>query len=305
MIDVTCIGDINVDIVTSKIGDVPPRDSQILVEDMGLSSGGCCANFSKALSRLGAEVRFIGRVGDDLFGDFVRQSMEGIDLRLSVGGKTGITVAIAFDVDSRSFITFPGSNSELSFGDIDLDLIEGRCLHVASFFLQGLREKTKELIDFAHSRDMFVSFDTGWDPRGWSGEDKKIVEDVLGGVDVFFPNLAEGEAITGSGDKKTICDELLDLGTRIVALKCGKDGSFIATKDDYFFVPAFKVDAVDTTGAGDVFDAGLIYGYLEGWDLEKVGRFASAAAALSTRGRGSGNYPVRVEVEQLMSELNP
>lgn len=298
--EVTSIGDINVDVITSKIGDMPGRDSQILVHSVEFSSGGCAANFAKALSRLGTPVRFVGRVGDDFFGNFLRSGFGDVDLRLSVGDRTGVTVGITFEDDTRSFLTYPGSNSGLTVDGIDLELIEGRCLHIASFFLQGLRENTKEILDFAHGRGMITSFDTGWDPGGWSSADRDLVKDVLPGVDLFFPNVKEGRAITGVGDERTICRRLLDLGLKLVALKCGKKGCCIASEDAYSFVPSFRVDSVDTTGAGDVFDAAFVYGFLKDWDLERIGRFANAAAALSTTGYGTQQYPTLEDVEKLL-----
>ncbi len=298
--EVTSIGDINVDIITTKLKDMPQRDSQIIAPEIRLSSGGCAANFAKAISKLGTTVRFIGKVGEDVFGDFLRNNFNGVDLRLLTGSKTGITVAITFDDETRSFITYPGSNSELRIEDIDFSLIEGKCLHIASFFLQGLRENTSEIIDYAHDNKMVVSFDTGWDPGGWSGEDTELVKNILHNVDIFFPNIKEGKAITGAKDERDICKELLDLGPEIIGLKCGKMGCYVAARDEIYSIPPFGVETIDTTGAGDVFDAAFILGYLRNWDLEKTGRFANAAAALSTMGYGTERYPTEGEIRRLL-----
>jgi len=298
--EVTSIGDINVDIITTKLKDMPQRDSQVIAPEIALSSGGCAANFAKAVGKLGTKTRFIGKVGEDVFGDFLRGNFNGVDLRLLTGSKTGITVAITFEDDTRSFITYPGSNSELRVGDIDFNLIKGKCLHIASFFLQGLREDTSKILNYAHDNKMMVSFDTGWDPRGWSDEDTKLVKNILQNVDIFFPNIREGGAITGARDNEDICKKLLDLGPEIIALKLGKLGCCIATRDESYPIPPFKVETIDTTGAGDVFDAAFIFGYLKNWDLEKTGRFANAAAALSTTGYGTERYPSEGEVDKLL-----
>jgi len=288
--DVTSIGDINLDAITSKLKELPEKDSQRVVSDLSLSSGGCAANFAKAMSRLGLETRFIGKVGDDVIGEFLRNSMEGVDLVISKGKKTGITFAMVFEDDTRSFVTYPGSNGEFTIDDINLDLIEGKYLHVGSFFLQGLRKDTKKVLDHGHGKGMSTSFDTGWDPAGWGKDDVKLVREILKDVDIFFPNLKEGEAITGAKGKENVCEELLALGPEIIALKLGSEGSYIATKDEKISIPPAKADVVDTTGAGDVFDASFVYGHSKGWDLEKSGRFANAAAALSTRDYGSNGY---------------
>jgi len=300
ILDVTSVGDVNVDVVSAKIKKMPERDSQVLVSGVGMSSGGCAANFAKAYAAFGGRARLIGKVGDDSFGKFVREELKGVDLRLSRGTRTGVTMGITFSDDSRTFLTYPGANSELTIKDVDLRLIEGKCLHVASFFLQGLRGNTKRLIDHAHKKRMLVSFDTGWDPAGWSKADKALVKSVLEGVDIFFPNLREGEAITGVKGEKNVGQKLLDLGPKIVVLKNGKHGAYAASQNEFIFIPAYKVKAVDTTGAGDVFDAGFVFGRLRGWGLEKSGKFASAAAALSTLAYGSRGYPTKKEALGLL-----
>ena len=298
--DVTSIGDINLDAITSKLKELPEKDSQMVVSDMSLSSGGCAANFAKAINRLGLETRFIGKVGDDVIGEFLRNSMDNVELVLSKGKKTGITFAMVFEDNTRSFVTYPGSNGEFTIENVDFDLIEGKYLHVGSFFLQGLREDTKKVLDHAHGRGMSTSFDTGWDPAGWCKEDITLVREILKGVDIFFPNLKEGEAITGAKGREKVCEELLALGPQIIALKLGSEGSYIANGKERISIPPTKVDVVDTTGAGDVFDASFVYGHSKGWDLEKVGKFANAAAALSTRDYGSNGYPAPDDVNSIL-----
>ena len=274
-----------------------------------MSSGGCAANFANAISRLGLRTRFIGKLGNDIFGKFVRKSLEGddgdgIDLRVVRGNKTGVTFALTFEDNTRSFITYPGSNRELSIDDINLDLIEGRYLHIASFFLQGLRENTTKIVNYAHDKGMVTSFDTGWDPSGWSEKDTELVRNVLKDVDIFFPNLREAEAITNLPDREKdrdkTCDKLLDLGPEIIALKMGSSGSYIATTDEKVLIEPFGVNVVDTTGAGDVFNAAFIFGHFNGWNLKKTGRFANAAAALSTTGYGTEKYPLVRDVNRFM-----
>ncbi len=292
--DVTSVGDVNVDILSSAIKDYPARDGQELVDGIYMSTGGCSANFSKAAALLGLDVRFIGRLGCDFFGEYVRKDLSEIpnlDLRILDGERTGATIAIAFKDFTRSFLTYPGANSGLRMKDVDYDLISGRYLHVASFFLQGLRKETKKLLDYAHGKGMRVSFDTGFDPSGWKKADVSLVRKTLTAVDIFFPNQSEARAITGLKDKDDVCDALLDMGPGIVGLKMGKNGSYICTRDCRVRFPAYKVKVVDTTGAGDVFDAAFVYGHSKGWDLKEIGRFAGSAAAISTTGYGSLGYP--------------
>jgi 2-dehydro-3-deoxygluconokinase len=291
--DVSCVGDVNVDLITSRVKNYPARDAQIILDDLRMSSGGCSANFAKAAAILGLKTRLIGNAGKDLFGEFLRKDLDdkNLDLRLTTGDRTGATVAVTFRDGTRSFLTYPGANSRFNLRDIDFDLIEGRYLHVAGFFLQGLRAKTKKLLDYAHVKDMLTCFDTGYDPRGWSKKDVHLVRKVLRDVDIFFPNYAEAKAITGLSGREEVCDFLIDLGPSVVALKMGSRGSYIRTCKEGVFIPSYKVDVVDSTGAGDVFGAAFVYGHMKGWDTKKTGRFANAAAAFKTKSFGSEKYP--------------
>ncbi|MBN2251233.1 MAG: carbohydrate kinase family protein [Candidatus Altiarchaeota archaeon] len=301
--DVTSVGDVNVDLVTSKIKDYPERDTQLLLSGLHLTSGGCSANYAKAAASLGLKTRFIGRIGSDLFGGMLVKelgSLKNLDFRVSEGGRTAVTLALAFKDGTRSFLTYTGANARLSIKDVDIDLIAGRYLHVGSFFIQGLRRDTKKLLDAAHGKGMLASFDTGFDPAGWSRQDVSSVRKVLADVDMFFPNLREAEALTGLKGRDEICDFLLGMGPSIVALKMGGKGSYVCGGSGRFFIPPFKVDVADSTGAGDVYAAGFVYGRSRGWGLKKSGVFASAAAALSTRGFGSSRYPSRREVSAFL-----
>ena len=294
--DIISIGDINIDIITPVLDDMPERDRQRVIKDISMDVGGCSANFAYAASKLGADVRFIGKLGDDIFRDFILERMQGVDMHVPSETKTGITYAITFEDGTRSFITYPGSNAELSIEDINFDLIEGRYVHVASFFLQGLKKDTVNIFRNAHEKEMITSFDTGWDPFGWSSEDIKVIKEVLREGDIFFPNLDEAKKITKLDNKDEICDALLDSGPEIIGLKMGSNGSYIASQDERLFIPPFEVTPVDTTGAGDVFNAAFIFGHHKGWDLERIGRFANTAAGLSVCGAGRENYPGLGEV---------
>lgn len=302
MTDITSIGDVNIDLITSNIADYPPKDAQIIIDDLHLTSGGCAANYAKASAVLGNKTRLIAKIGDDLFGSLVRKSLRipNLELCLACGGRTAVTLAITFEDMSRSFLTFPGANSGFSAKDLDYELIEGRYVHIASFFLQGLRGDTKKILDYAHKKGMTASFDTGYDPLGWSKADVSLVRRTLKDVDIFFPNLTEAQAVTKAKNQKDMIDELLSLGPSIVALKMGSKGAWVASEKEKTFIPAFRVNAVDTTGAGDVFAAGFIYGHSLGWDLKKCGLFASAAAALKTRGYGAEGYPGNREVDAFL-----
>ncbi len=301
--DATSVGDVFVDLITAPLDDFPERDRQKIIGGLYPSTGGCAANFSLALSRLGLKTRLIARVGDDAFTKFVKESLSGVDLKLKVGGKTGLTYAVAFRDGKRSFITYLGANASFCVRDVDFDLIEGRYLHVASFFLQGLKEDTVKLMDCAHDKGMFASFDTGWDPCGWSKRNVKSARKVIKSADIFLPNFDEARMITGLSDKNEICDSLMELGPKLIALKGGSAGSFIATPKERVSLHAYSVKVVDSTGAGDAFNAGLVYAHSRGWSIKKTGLFANACGALSVTGFGTENYATARKALALMASF--
>jgi len=306
---VVSVGDINIDIITSPMEALPPRDSQVIVDGLHIDVGGCAANFSYALSKLGADAKLIGCLGCDLFREFIIGNMGTVEIvpvpAQGAALKTGITYAFALRDGTRTFLTYPGSNRALSMEQINLNEISGQHLHIASVFLHGLREKSSVLFGNAREKGMTTSLDTGWDPMGWSEKDRKMVTGLLSETDIFFPNLSEARAILNKNnndnctDYSKLCRSLKELGPEIIALKLGREGCFISGNDE-IFIPPVEITPVDTTGAGDVFDAAFIYSYLNEKDIEFLGKFANAAGAISALGAGRSRYP---KVEEVMRIL--
>lgn len=292
-LDLTVIGDVNIDLIT-KIKKFPEKDRQIVGEDCDMRIGGCAANFSLACAHLGLDVRLICRVGDDLFKNFILSNLN-FDVRYASGKRNGITQAFSFEDGKRSFVTYPGANREFTFDDINLKDIEGKYVHVASFFLTGLGGKTKEVFRHCRERGIKTSFDTGWDPFGW--KDIPGILDVLKHVDVFFPNMDEARKITGKKEVRDILDFLLDY-VGIVALKNGSKGCFIADSNETYCIKPFKVKVRDSVGAGDFFDAAFLCAVLRGAGLRDAGEFANAAGAI----RCSGGNPSVEEINKFQKK---
>jgi len=302
-IRVVAIGDVNVDVLTTPLAKLPERDSQVLTEDLSLSVGGCAANFAYASSRLGMSSWLQGKVGDDWLGEFITKKLAGVHCSLKVEStcKTGVTLALVLRDGSRSFITFPGCNRELNFKDINLKLVDGEYLHLPSFSLTGLGQDLYKLIDHAHSKGMLVSFDPGPEPGGWSKEGIKTVRDIISKVDIVELNLNEARAITGLETEKDVLSELAKMGPSLIAVKLGERGCIIRKGEEEIKVPSYKIEVVDSTGAGDVFDAALVYAHAHEMELEEMGKFANAAGALSCRAPGNSAYPEVGEVKKLIA----
>jgi sugar/nucleoside kinase (ribokinase family) len=281
-------GEINVDLVLQGYQAFPSPGREVLVEDSELVLGSATAIMAMGLARLGTPVAFAGRVGDDLWGRYCLEDMagRGIDLtRVIRGGglKTGVTVSITHPGD-RALVTHLGAITALTCADIpDAALAGLHHLHVSSFFFQeGLRPDLPDLFARAHRAGLTTSLDTGFDPSGrWDGG----LRETLGETDLFFPNEVELEALSGSKDPAAGLRGLANRHTRVVA-KLGEQGALTLDGDALIRVPAYRVPTVDTTGAGDSFNAGFLHRWLDGAPLVDCLRLGAACGALSTRALG-------------------
>ncbi len=285
--DVLVAGEINPDLILS--GNITPEFGQVekLVETAHLEIGSSSAIFACGAARLGLKVAFIGVCGDDLFGQFMLDAMQARSVDVSnvirvSGGQTGLSVILNSSSD-RAILTHTGLISALRASDISDKLLrQTRHLHIASYFLQSaLQPGLPDLFQRAHSLSVTTSLDTNWDPSGeWKG-----VLDLLQLVDVFLPNAAEACSITGLADIESAANELAKR-TATAAIKLGAQGAYGVKGNHQVRASSIPVNVVDTVGAGDTFDAGFIYGFIKGWDLEKSLHLAAACGALSTRSAG-------------------
>lgn len=304
---IATIGDVNVDLI-ARIEAMPDLGKQVITQEFQVHGGGCSANFALQSARLGMDVQLFGKVGDDVFGTYVLVELD--DNRVNTKNvllterKTGVTIAIVQGIE-RSFITFRGENASYNINDIDLAKIEADIVHLPSYFLlDGLRYDYVKLIDLLHGAGIKVSFDTGWDPRGFKEETVKPIFDILPKVDVFLPNIDESRKILGDDSltPENAAKIFLDMGVKVVVIKMGKDGCFIADEKTSEFVPAFKVKAVDTTGAGDTFNAGFVSSYILGKPLRECALIGSATAGLKVLGVGWSKYPTRDNVNKFLED---
>ena len=286
--DLLVLGEICVDIILS--GDVTPVFGQVekVLDDAVLTAGSSSAIFACGAARLGLKVAFAGMVGDDLFGRFMLDALQarGVDTSgvvVNRAQKTGLTVHLNRGAD-RAMLTHMGTMETFGRSDIDTSLLRSaRHLHVGSYFLQkGLRPDVANIFAQAQAEGQSTSLDTGYDPDEAWGED---VQATLAVTSVFLPNATEALALTAAPD---IDHALAALAQRVpvVAIKMGGDGARARAGDEEARAAALPVRVVDTTGAGDSFDAGFVYGFLNGWPLQQTLHLAAACGSLSAQGAG-------------------
>jgi sugar/nucleoside kinase (ribokinase family) len=286
--DLLVVGEINPDLILR--GDVTPEFGQVekTVADATLTIGSSSVIFACGAARLGLRVAFIGKVGDDVFGRFMREQMaeRGVD----TGGvvvdpaiPTGLSVILSRG-DDRAILTHPGSIAALRGAEIDRRLLaRARHLHMGSYFmLDTLRPDVPALFAAAREQGLTISLDTNYDPaERWDGG----LREALRYVDVFLPNQAELLAISGAADLDAALERMTHQ-VPLVGVKLGAQGAAARRGGEAARAAALPVAVVDTTGAGDSFDAGFVYGYLKGWDLERTLSLACVCGSLSTRAAG-------------------
>lgn len=286
--DILVIGEVNVDLVLT--GNATPvfGQAETLVDDASLTIGGSGTIFACGAAQLGLRVTYCGLVGDDVFGRFMLESLHarGVDtsgIIVTPKLKTGLSVILSRP-DDRAILTHLGAIDHLHAGQVDRNqLARARHVHITSYFLQhALQPGLVQVLADAHDLGATVSLDTNWDPdETWDHG----VYDALAYTDVFLPNLQELQAISGIRDLDAALDQM---AARVptVAVKLGPDGALCRQGRMTARDPGFPVEVVDTTGAGDSFNAGFLCGYVNGWELADALALGCACGSLSTRAAG-------------------
>jgi sugar/nucleoside kinase (ribokinase family) len=311
--DVVVVGELNADLILW--GDVTPAFGQVekLIDDATLTLGSSSGIFACGAARLGLRVAFIGKVGDDVFGHFLKSNLEArgihtsgliVDPRL----KTGLTVIFSRGAhtgqggsDDRALLTYAGSIAALRYAEVDQALLaRSRHLHLGSYFLlDGLRADVPRLFADAHAQGLTVSMDTNYDPtEQWDGG----LPEALKHTDVFLPNETELCAITRQADPEAALSRLAQQ-VPLVAAKLGARGALGQRGGECAWANPLAVKVVDTTGAGDTFDSGFVYGYLAGWPLARALQLGCVCGSLSTRAvGGTTGQPTLPEALALLGE---
>ncbi|MBI3945944.1 MAG: sugar kinase [Armatimonadetes bacterium] len=292
MSEIVCLGILVADVVAKPVNHWPEEGRLVLVEQMELHTGGCAVNTGIGLSRLGIEAAVIGKVGQDPFGDFMVAALQRVGVgtdgvRRHPGRNTSATMVCVSETGERSFIHYLGANAELVAEDVDFGLVErARVLHVGSAFLiprlDG--EPLAGVLRRARERGVTTCVDTAWNSRGgWMD----ILAPALPWADYCVPSLEEARMITGEREPDAIARVLLAAGVKVVGIKMGDQGCYVRSAAEEHLLPPFRVDAVDATGAGDCWVAGLLAGIVKGMGLRDSARLANAVGAMSVTAMGA------------------
>lgn len=242
------------------------------------SSGGSAANTIHGLANLGIDTGFIGKIGDDDFGRFFQSDLadNNIQPHLIYGmDETGRAIALISPDSERTFTTFLGAAVELSAEDIKNTLFEGYSYFYIEGYLVQNHALLKRALSLARANHLKISLDLASFNVVEANLEflKSIVADF---VDIVFANEEEAKAFTGKDPEGAlnILGELCD----IAIVKVGKEGSYIKQSNETYKVGVIPVNSIDTTGAGDLYAAGFIYGLIKGLPLNKCGEIGSLLA---------------------------
>jgi len=301
--DIVVVGDLNVDLVLTGLEALPAYRELRRAKGMRFALGGSSGIFACNAARLGARVGFVGKVGDDELGDFLRRRLEasGVDvshLEVDRSGVTGICVSMSFP-EEYAMMSYPGVRDTFRAEDVDLDYVRtARHLHLSGYYLlPAMQAGAPGLFRRAKAAGMSTSLDPDHDSSGvWDGG----IRQVLPGVDFFFPNQHEALSIARAPDLDSAVERLRGLAG-MTLIKRGADGVLAATPDRTLSAPAFAITPIDTTGAGDSFNAGFLFQHLKGAPLEECIRWGNACGALSTQALGgTEGFPGPAEVQQFL-----
>ncbi|MEW6456278.1 MAG: PfkB family carbohydrate kinase [Acidobacteriota bacterium] len=276
-IDVLGIGLNAVDFLC-VIPSFPEYETKLKMIDYSIQGGGQVATALVALSKWGLKTKYLGKFGSDYFGNFSKKSLEKEDVdvedSLIIEGARNQIAFIMVDrgTGERTIVWYRDEKLNFFPDDFDVNLI----LKSKVLLVDGHNEEAAIYYSsFAKENNVPVVADVE--------RVKENTEKLIENVDFLVTSSNFPQEFSGKKDLEKSLKELKKFGPVLVAITLGKDGSIAHYKDEIIRTPGYKIDAVDTTGAGDVFHAGFIYGLLNGFELRELLKFSNAVAALKCR----------------------
>jgi hypothetical protein len=296
-----CVGAVVVDLLNGPIPQYPvPRvQTQVTAKWIRIMPGGGAANMPSAVARMGLLASSFAKVGNDFNGEFIPRELaklgvETAGIRISPGETTPFTFVAVHSDGDRTFIHTPGANLTFNLSDLDLEqvLATDLLLYHDLYVLPELDGKpAATLLAEAQRRGVltFLDEDFGYGPK------LEPLAAMLPHCDYVIPSFDDLLAIFPGASPEEMADRLLTLGARNAVLKMGRDGCLVARDSDRIRVPALSAHVVDTTGAGDCWDAGFIAALASGEDILTAARIGNACSAFCIEAVGGSTGVPRYE----------
>jgi len=305
-LNIIVIGELNADLIFQDIPSFPEMGKEKIANNMTLTMGSASAIFACNIARLGLKTGYIGKLGDDIFGKLVLDSMQeaevdcnGIMEDNSV--QTGVTVVMSFP-KNKAMLTYLGAMESFSIRNVDFDYLNtAQHMHLCSYYLQtSIRAGCPELFQKAKEAGLTTSFDPGWDPsEKW---DDDILE-VLNYVDILFSNGREALNISKQDTIEKALHKLKKY-VPVVVITQGREGAICGYEDQKtIHLKAYPINPIDMTGAGDSFNAGFLFQWLKGADIKTCLKYGNGCGAIAcTKLGGSTASPSLDELEAFLED---
>jgi ribokinase len=278
--DVVGFGGLNVDKLF-KVNKIAAAEEESFVADFQESCGGSAANTVAGLARLGCKTGFIGKVADDsegnmLLEDFRREGVDTTGIVVARRGRSGKVMGFVNHRGDRALYVEPGVNDTIGFEEINEEYVrQTKFLHLTSFVGEkSFRTQLKVVENLP--KGVKISIDPG---AFYARKGLALLGPIVKKAFVFMPNAGELELLTGKSDYKSGAEFLFKMGVQIVAVKLGSKGCYVTNRKESYSVPPFDVKVKDTTGAGDAFGAGFLYGMIRSKSLRECGHIGNFVAS--------------------------
>jgi len=310
MFDVVCVGNIVADVIVRTVDGLPPRGTLVFKDSISLYSGGCAMSSSVDLSILGAKSAIIAKIGGDSFGEFLKNVL--VNKNVDITGlkiaeyPTSASVALIASDSERTFLHTPGANAYFTDEDMDWDIVEkSKIVFTAGMLIMPGFDGRPCANVLKKCREMgkITMLDTAWDSANlWMQK----LEPSMPYIDYFMPSVEEAEKLSGETEHKKIADMFFDMGVKHVVIKLGKEGCYLRENksSDGKYFPTYKnIKPADTTGAGDSFCAGFLFGLSKNYDLGECCRIGNAVGShcVMKTGATAGIVPYE-QIRKFMEE---
>lgn len=308
ILDVIGFGALNLDRIY-QVNRLAGPDEESYIKNRSESCGGSAANTIIGLSRLGLKTGFLGKVATDGEGEILLNNLkkEGIDtsaLIIAPEGRSGTVHGFVDEEGERALYVDPGVNDQVLLKEIDYAYSANcKLLHLSSFVGESI--KAQESVLERIPEDVAVSMDPG---MLYAHQGLKNLEKLLNGTDILLLNQQELDVLLPGLNFEDQVETLFDYDITLLAVKNGSEGCFVSDGAEYHHIYAFEVPCLDTTGAGDAFNAGFIYGILHGCDIKDAGVLGNYVASCSVQEYGAcQGLPYQGDIPQLnqSEELPP
>jgi sugar/nucleoside kinase (ribokinase family) len=299
-VPIAIVGNLNLDICMRPVDRFPGRDEEHLVDSARVELAGTAGYALRAWAALGLDAFIISTVGNDAFGQMILQSAQQLGISLDgvaviADRETPLSLVFVASDGSRSIMSTLGAHAEMS-----MDIVIGNDAEIArcqelficgSYLLPQLGPADiRDYAQAAQARGQAVVFDPSWDPSGWGDRVQRETLDLLQVVDIYMPNDQELCQLTRHAEWRDAAQAIADL-TRELVIKRGAHGAAYVAGGEWVETAGFEVEAVNTIGAGDVFDMAYLFARRVGWPPRRRLEFACALAALVVAQAGTRRYP--------------